>query len=80
MYDTGEILSSTAIIELKNRVKAEMNRRKYTTPLTQYASSTWNYSTTPGVGVNVLLEHANKIIIPLNKVRATGYNEVSQGD
>lgn len=80
MYDTGEILSSTAIIALKNRVKAEMNRRKYTKSLTKYASSTWNYSTTPEVGADVLVEHANKIIIPLNKVRATGYNEVSQGD
>lgn len=67
-------------VSLKARVKAEMQRRKYTGSLAKYAGVEWDYIVQPTVGEKLLPEHYNKIIEPLNAIAPTGYdNAVSQG-
>ena len=68
-------------ISLKARVKAEMQRRKYTGSLTKYAGAEWDYVVQPTAGEKLLPEHYNKIIEPLNAIAPTGFDApVRQGD
>ena len=75
----SKILASD-INSLKARVKAEMLRRKYTTSLASYGGTSYDYTTVPAVGVLAAREHANKIITPMNAVKATGYTTRSTGN
>lgn len=68
-------------ISLKARVKAEMQRRKYTGSLTKYAGAEWDYVVQPTAGGKLLPEHYNKIIEPLNAIAPTGFDTpITQGD
>lgn len=68
-------------ISLKARVKAEMQRRKYSGDLTKYAGAEWDYVVQPTAGGKLLPEHYNKIIEPLNAIAPTGFDTpVAQGD
>lgn len=55
----NNIITASDINALKDRVKAEMKRRKYTGSLTTYASATYDYnsSTAPATGRSILAEH-----------------------
>lgn len=79
-YTKGSKVTAANINDMKARVKAEMSRRKYTGSLASYAGSSYDYSTTPALGVDVKVEHANKIITPMNAVKATGYSTRSKGN
>ena len=43
----GDKITASDYINLKNRVREEMKRRKYTGSLTAYAGSSYDYSVTP---------------------------------
>ena len=53
---------------LKTRLKNEISRRKYTGSISSYASTTYDYSTTPANGVVLTTEHHNKIITPISAI------------
>ena len=76
----GNRYLASEFINLKARVKAEMQRRKYKGSLVTYASASYDYTVTPTANSVVLPEHVNKIAIPLNAINATGIEEVASGD
>lgn len=78
---TGSKATASDIKALKARVKAEMQRRKYTGSLTGYAGTSYDYSTVPAAGGKLLIEHYNKIVTPMRQVNATttAANTVSAG-
>lgn len=59
----NQILASD-FVSLKARVKAEMNRRRYSGSLTSYAGTAYDYTENPTSGGVIKPEHANKLIIP----------------
>lgn len=71
---------------LKARVKAECLRRSGYFSLTSYAGPEYDYSVEPATGRTILLEHREKISIPLNAINpdrvpdATGKKIVSNSD
>ena len=65
---------------LKARVKTEMTRRSGQNSLTSYAGSQYDYTRTPAKGVQLQTEHINKIIIPMNAIAPSGYNQFDAGD
>lgn len=75
----NRILASD-FVSLKARVKAEMNRRRYSGSLTAYAGTAYDYTETPTVGGVIKPEHANKLIVPVNAITPSGYTEKSTGD
>ena len=54
---TGSKMTASDINALKARVKAEMQRRKYTGSLTGYASTSYDYTNVPAAGVTIATEH-----------------------
>lgn len=76
----GNRYLASEFIDLKARVKAEMQRRKYKGSLVTYASSSYDYTVVPTQNGAVLPEHVNKIAIPLNAINTTGVEEVASGD
>ena len=76
----GNRYLASEFINLKARVKAEMQRRKYKGSLVTYASASYDYTVTPTANSVVLPEHVNKIAIPLNAINTTGIEEVASGD
>ena len=72
----GSIIKATDFTDLKAKVKAECARRKYVGSVANYASSSWDYNTTPATGKIVSKEHYTKLIEPLlainNKVLVDG--------
>lgn len=71
---------SSDFIAIKARVKAEMLRRSHNGSLKKYAGEDYDYNITPTAGGQLLPEHFNKIIEPLNAVKPTGLETVSPGD
>lgn len=63
-------------INLKARVKAEMSRRKNRDSLTAYAGAEYDYTIIPSEGGQILVEHINKIVEPINAIKATGFESV----
>lgn len=55
--NTGSKITASDLNNLKARVKAEMQRRKYTGSLTGYAGTSYDYSSTPAQGVKIAAEH-----------------------
>ena len=53
----GSTILASDIKALKARVKAEMLRRKYTNSVATYGGTSYDYTTTPAVGVRALVEH-----------------------
>lgn len=68
------------MIDLKARVKAEMQRRCRKGSLTAYAGTDYDYTVTPVTGGRMLTEHVNKIIVPMNAITASGMTERVVGD
>lgn len=59
-------------VALKARVKAEMERRCQEDSLAAYAGTEYDYSVEPTQGGQVLIEHINKIVGPINAISDTG--------
>lgn len=68
------------MIDLKARVKAEMNRRCHNGSLTAYAGIAYDYTVVPEVGGQMFTEHVNKIVVPMNAITASGMEEQVVGD
>lgn len=76
----GQQILAQDFINFKARVKAEMQRRKYTGSMISYAGASYDYSTTPANGVQIKIEHINKILDPMNAVNTTGMAAQKIGD
>ena len=74
-YESGVKIAATDFVNLKARVKAEMNRRKGTGSLTSYAGTSYDYTTTPASGGKILEEHIDKLIVPLSNVNFTSISD-----
>lgn len=68
------------MIDLKARVKAEMNRRNRNGSLVAYAGTDYDYTVDPAAGGQMLIEHVNKIVVPMNAITASGMTEQAVGD
>lgn len=68
------------MIDLKTRVKAEMQRRKGNGSLVAYAGTDYDYTVDPAAGGQMLTEHVNKIVVPMNAITASGMTEQAIGD
>ena len=68
------------MIDLKARVKAEMQRRKGNGSLVAYAGTDYDYTVDPAAGGQMLTEHVNKIVVPMNAITASGMEEQVVGD
>lgn len=68
------------MIDLKARVKAEMQRRKGNGSLVAYAGTDYDYIVDPAAGGQMLTEHVNKIVVPMNAITASGMTEQAVGD
>ena len=68
------------MVDLKARVKAEMQRRKRKGSLTAYAGTDYDYTVTPETGGQMLVEHVNKIVIPMNAITTQPIVERVVGD
>jgi len=79
---TGEKITASDYINLKNRVKEEMKRRKYIGSLTAYAGSSYDYTIVPASGVSIAAEHQAKIVTPMRAVNGTtvGTTAASRGN
>lgn len=80
MLEQGKQYSASDFIELKSKVKAEMLRRCYTGSLKEYGSTTYDFSTKPQTGGQILTEQANKIIEPMNAINDSGFAPQNIGD
>lgn len=68
------------MIDIKARVKAEMNRRSRNGSLVAYAGTDYDYTVAPEAGGQMLTEHVNKIVVPMNAITASGMEEQVVGD
>ena len=68
------------MIDLKARVKAEMQRRNGNGSLVAYAGTDYDYTVDPTAGGQMLTEHVNKIVVPMNAITASGMTEQAVGD
>ena len=68
------------MIDLKARVKAEMQRRNGNGSLVAYAGTDYDYTVDPAAGGQMLTEHVNKIVVPMNAITASGMTEQAVGD
>lgn len=67
-------------INLKNRVKAEMNRRNGNGSLTSYGSSTYDYSKQPLTDETVDIEHYSKVRELQAKINPSGLQTTKESD
>lgn len=70
-FSSGEAITASDYINLKNRVKNEMLRRKYTGSLVAYGGAAYDYSTQPTSNSPVLAEHQTKIATPINAIKTS---------
>lgn len=68
------------MIDLKARVKAEMQRRCRNGTLVAYAGTDYDYTVIPETGGQMLVEHVNKIVVPMNAITPSGMTERVVGD
>lgn len=68
------------MIDLKARIKAEMQRRNGNGSLVAYAGTDYDYTVDPAAGGQMLTEHVNKIVVPMNAITASGMTEQAVGD
>lgn len=66
------VYNAAKFIDMKTRIKAEVNRRKYKGSLTSYGTATYDFTVTPAVGELVRAEHYNKIAEPIRAINQTG--------
>lgn len=77
----GIVSKASDYIALKNRVKNEVLRRKYTGSVESYGGTNYDFTVTPIVGGKVLAEHYNKINEPLRAINPDGLlQNVKAGD
>lgn len=67
-------------VSLKARVKDEMQRRCRKGDLSSYAGSDYDYTVIPQIGGQMLTEHVNKIITPINAIADSGMSIKEIGD
>ena len=68
------------MVDLKARVKAEMQRRCRNGTLVAYAGTDYDYTVIPETGGQMLIEHVNKIVVPMNAITPSGMTERVVGD
>lgn len=68
------------MVDLKARVKAEMQRRCRNGTLVAYAGTDYDYTVIPETGGKMLVEHVNKIVVPMNSITPSGMTERVVGD
>lgn len=68
------------MVDLKARVKAEMQRRCRNGTLVAYAGTDYDYTVIPETGGQMLVEHVNKIVVPMNAITPSGMTERVVGD
>lgn len=68
------------MVDLKARVKAEMQRRCRNGTLVAYAGTDYDYTVIPETGWQMLVEHVNKIVVPMNAITPSGMTERVVGD
>ena len=78
--NAGDVISAQDFTELKARIKAECERRKYNGSVARYAGASYDYTVAPTAGDAPLPEHLNKIIVPLNAIINTGMSQEASGD
>lgn len=67
-------------IVLKDRVKKEVLRRKFTGSVENYGGADYDYKTMPRHGSPISTEHINKIVTPLKAINSEGiYSEKPNG-
>lgn len=69
--ENSKVLASD-FIALKARVKTELSRRVRNGDISSYGGSNYDYTVTPTSNSQILVEHINKIVEPLNAVNSTG--------
>lgn len=67
-YSSGSIVDIDRLTKLKEKVKAECLRRKYTGSVENYGSSTYDFSNEPTVGGIIEKEYYDKNATPLNAI------------
>lgn len=77
----GSAISASDIVALHDRVLAEIKRRSQSGAVG--SMSTWTskaaYTKTPAAGNAIQIEHANKIIEPVNAINTSGMTKVTAG-
>ena len=74
-------LTAAQFIALKNRIRAEMKRRKYCGSLESYGGTSYDFTTTPTAGGQIKTEHGQKVIdLALAVTDVTGLAKVVRGD
>lgn len=76
----NDVITASDFIALKARVKAECKRRKYNGSVATYGGADYDYTFKPTADTVPLIEHFNKIIVPLNKIIDTGKSKVKSGN
>lgn len=76
----GDKILAQDFIDLKARIKAEMNRRNLTDSMISYAGADYDYTIIPAQGGSILVEHINKIVEPLNAIKPSDFVKQSIGD
>lgn len=64
--------NAAKFINMKQRIKNEVNRRKYTGSVASYGTATYDYTVKPVKGELVRAEHYNKIAQPLRAINKSG--------
>lgn len=78
MLEQGKQYSASDFLALKAKVKAEMLRRCYEGSLAAYGGADYDFTTAKGE--QLLAEHVNKIIGPMNQINDTGFTTQNIGD
>lgn len=65
------MITPQEIIEIKNRLNAEMNRRKYHGSLVSYAGDEYQFEALTPIQTNINKDVYNKLVEPLNAVNST---------
>lgn len=64
--------NAAKFINMKQRIKNEVNRRKYKGSVASYGTATYDYTVKPVKGELVRAEHYNKIAQPLRAINTSG--------
>lgn len=64
----GDKIDPSRLNELKERVKAECARRKYTGSVESYSGTNYDFTNVPKTETDILKEHYDKITDPMNAI------------
>ena len=65
-------MTAAQLVELKARIKSEMQRRKYSGSLERYGDDTYDFTTVPDAGDIITAEQGQKTINLLLKINDIG--------